>query len=367
MSLYPRLTVKEKSGFNNTTGNRIVLLDSRGVVFYDTNFKNSPVWRFNLPKGEYFIERGKFTKLNAPIDYPLLPLPDPDRNKRDDPNHFAIEFADNPHKASIDWQAKKITFDDSFKELPLSIVMTVLEHEKAHRYYSSEDACDTLAYNKMIERGYNPSQIALAFLDTIRNRSCEHTVSNIIDKNTNNFDLSDSYDVFNIGMVQMFLKNKNAPTNLWQEPGGKLLKTIPPNGFIGRIEALNSARTWAKVRNASLNDFYGWVSVKENPDIIAAVNFDDEGNETRPSTAKELEDAKKLGEKSAERALMAINPAAGLGKKGLDIIENTAATGLNVLDSLVKITEWLSKNYIFVIIVVLLFVFRNEIKSLIKR
>lgn len=159
MKRYPRLIVKEKSGFRNVTGNPVIILDSRGVPFYDTRDADKPVWEFNLPPGEYFVAQGKISQMVSPVRYDTIPLPKPERYKQQDPTLFKIEFEDNPNKCTIYWDKRKIVFDNKLKEFPLPTLMFILYHEHGHRYYKTEEYCDRYAANQMIDRGYNPSQV----------------------------------------------------------------------------------------------------------------------------------------------------------------------------------------------------------------
>lgn len=160
----PRIAVRDKCGFRNRTGDPITILDSRGIPFYDTNSVDGIVWEFNLPAGEYYLQRGKISETVEPKKFELMDLPKPERYRNADPTTFKIVFAPNPHKCTIDWAGRQIIFDNAFKRAPLPITMFVLYHEHAHRYYETEEFCDRYAANVMLDKGYNPSQIAQAIM-----------------------------------------------------------------------------------------------------------------------------------------------------------------------------------------------------------
>lgn len=190
-----RIRLRDKCGFRNITGNPVVILDSRGVIFYDTRQSETPVWEFNLPAGEYFIERGKISEMPSPVDYPLLPMPAPERNKRGNPELFKLEFGVNPMKASIDWVNKKILFDNELKRWPLPALMFILYHERAHKYYATEALCDRYASNEMIRAGYNPSQIGNSVLTLSEKQHARKEF--LIDSlnNVNHYDYADAPEI----------------------------------------------------------------------------------------------------------------------------------------------------------------------------
>lgn len=159
-----RIILRDKTGFRNINGNPIVIYDKRGVIFYDTRDLENIVWEFNLPAGEYYLERGKISEMMEPVQYELMPMPKPERNRRGDPTLFRIEFTENKYKCTVDWKARKIIFDNQFKNAPLPAVMFILYHEHAHKHYETEAICDRYAANKMLDAGYNPSQIGESVL-----------------------------------------------------------------------------------------------------------------------------------------------------------------------------------------------------------
>lgn len=162
-----RIEVREKSGFRNINGKPIILLDEIGGVFYDTTQLEKIVHDFNLPVGVYYVAQGKFTKKPAPVVYALSSLPPPERFMPGNPENFDLKFVENPHTGSVFWDARNIYLDNSLKDLPLPCLVFVLYHEYAHRYYNTEEYCDLYARNRMIDDGYNPSQIGSGIIHTL--------------------------------------------------------------------------------------------------------------------------------------------------------------------------------------------------------
>lgn len=163
----PRIEVKQKTGFRNITGNPIVLLDQRGMIFYDTRDLQKRVWEFNLPEGIYYIHMGKFSQIEKPVNFPLIPLPKPEREFKVDPTKFKLSFGDNPYTGTIDWDKKTIMLDNELKTHPMPDIVFVFYHELGHQYYTTEEFCDAYASNCMIEAGYNPSQIGEGIIYTL--------------------------------------------------------------------------------------------------------------------------------------------------------------------------------------------------------
>lgn len=174
-----RLIVRQKTGFRNLVGTHVVILDEEYKPFYDTRIVNNRVREFNLPPGIYYLQEGKITPRVAPLEYTLEPLPPFRRKLRHDPETFPIIYGNNEkHTASVFWDAERSPFgkrciflDASLREMSKPRRMFIIYHECAHRYYdcssAEEAACDAYARNKMLEEGYNPSQIGEAMITTL--------------------------------------------------------------------------------------------------------------------------------------------------------------------------------------------------------
>lgn len=144
----------------------IIIRDFRGILFYETESMIPKVEYFNLPAGQYFVERGHFSETLLPRTYPLAVLPQPER-MYPDPTFFDIQFGDNPNKCSILWDEKVIVFDGSFKEKPQAQIYFVLFHEYGHKLYNTEHYADLYAANRMKMLGFNPYQIQRAHSETL--------------------------------------------------------------------------------------------------------------------------------------------------------------------------------------------------------
>lgn len=161
-----RLFVLKKTGFKNNPNIPVIIRDFRGILFYTTEYLGKPVNEFNLPKGEYMVDSGQFTPMSNPVYYPLISLPARER-WYPNPKKFKVVFGYNPHKCSIIWGAKTILFSDKLKDAPLYVIDFILFHEFSHACYSTEKYADLMSANFMKKRGYNPSQIGSAPLDTL--------------------------------------------------------------------------------------------------------------------------------------------------------------------------------------------------------
>jgi hypothetical protein len=161
------LSVESKTGFRNVTGNPVIIIDERGKMFYDTSVLAKRVWEFNLPAGEYQIVQGEFRRLPRPVEFPLAQLPPRERDYFVKPENFEWIFTDNPNTATVAWKERRIYLDNSLREMPLPYIVFIIEHERGHRYYNNESACDLYASNEMIKQGYNPSQIGEAITNTL--------------------------------------------------------------------------------------------------------------------------------------------------------------------------------------------------------
>lgn len=171
-----RLYLDKITGFRiKETSKPVIIRDDRGLLFYSTEHLVPRAVQFNLPTGEYFIDKGSITALEKPIEYKTIKLP-PVERRFPDPFNFEILFGKNPNKCQISWRLKNIFFDESFKEKTIPEFMFVLMHEFAHQYYKTEKLVDCLAYNYMLKKGYNPSQIGEAQIDTLSSRQAQRKV-----------------------------------------------------------------------------------------------------------------------------------------------------------------------------------------------
>lgn len=294
--MYP-LKVLEKTGYRNITGNPVVILDERGKPFYDTRNLDRRVWEFNLPAGNYIVAAGKISQRVSPVVFGKMPLPPPERCKRGNPEHFEIVFAENPHKCTVDWLRRRITYDNSFKDEELPVMVSIYFHECGHRYYKTEEHCDAYAYNQMIECGYNPSQIGNSFNDVLSDRADGRKIAlveKMVDAGTNHFQKrgdsvfkrvlvfqnhfekegiegdhieKSAVEKFFIGDRKFTVNSK--PTTVWDTAGGKVaLRTVPAWDTIGKVESLNTAGTWGYLRKDQYNPKGGAIFLQDSMSTV---------------------------------------------------------------------------------------------------
>ena len=164
-----KLALGIKTGFRvNDPYKPIFIRDSRLILFYDTEAILPKVRYFNIPAGNYWIEKGWFSETLLPRIYPLAILPKPQRYMPD-PTNFVIEFGNNPNKCSVLWDEKIILFDNSFASKPEPEIYFILFHEYGHELYETEKYADLFAANTMKIKGFNPSQIRSAHDNSLSN------------------------------------------------------------------------------------------------------------------------------------------------------------------------------------------------------
>jgi hypothetical protein len=61
----------------------------------------------------------------------------------------------------------------------LYIKYTIYYHELGHHWYITESKADLFAAKKMLELGFNPSQIQLAVLDSLSEKSIDRMVKTV--------------------------------------------------------------------------------------------------------------------------------------------------------------------------------------------
>lgn len=276
---FPRLDVHEKSGFRNTTGTSLVILDERGDIFYDTRELEQTVWEFNLPQGTYYIQQGKFTMKARPVDFPTLPLPPIERNKRCNPEDFKIVFAPNPYKCTIYWTKRTIVYDPALKECELVILVYIFYHECAHKYYETELACDTYAYNRMIDAGYNPSQILYAQSLTLSDAQ-DHRKEGLAVAALDSFNDFDHFD-FEGGIVLQNRIDENITLGTkvdekWDTADDYLGATLVAKKALVIYTRPNGTRYRAVFAGDTIGTIYSWK--EENGQLWWMIDKDAKGN-----------------------------------------------------------------------------------------
>lgn len=176
------LNLSKKTGFRVLNPSvPVIIRDKRGILFYSTESMLPRVKWFNLPAGEYLVDKGGIVSTKYPRKYKMINLPNPQRLMKS-PRNFQVVFASNPNKCTVSWSLNRITFDNSFKEKSLPIMDFILFHEFGHQYYGcpdgstpeqkefSERCCDMFASNMMKSKGYNPNQIGRALVYSLSER-----------------------------------------------------------------------------------------------------------------------------------------------------------------------------------------------------
>jgi len=178
------LILEEKTGFSSILP--FTIYEPSGEIFYASDFTdhiaNGEMLKFNLPAGIYKFD-GSFTKLPFPVPMQTIILPAKERNfikKR-----YNIEFGDNPNKCTIFYDRQLILFDNSLKSMPLYVKYGIYYHELGHHYYKTEAKADLFSAKKMLEKGFNPSQIGRVALESLSNNSMERKMK-IVNKLTKN-------------------------------------------------------------------------------------------------------------------------------------------------------------------------------------
>jgi len=163
------LILEKKTGFTSLLP--FTIYELNGNIFYSSDFTDKIAkgerLDFNLPAGDYKYN-GSFIKLEHPVPVKQISLPMKERNivaKR-----YEIIFGDNPNKCTIFYGEGVILFDKSFRNVPLYIKYAIYFHELGHHWYKTESKADLFATKKLLDLGFNPSQIGLASLDSLTNK-----------------------------------------------------------------------------------------------------------------------------------------------------------------------------------------------------
>ena len=182
-----KFVIRNKTGVKSFD-DVVKIYDNRGILFYLKENRKG-ILHFNLPRGIYSSSNNLMkAKL---VNYEFFKLPKPNKVKPL-PKNFKIVYKNNPHKCSVDNIRHIIYFDTSFKMSPLPIKDYIKFHEVAHYFYSgegnkSEISCDLFAMNKMIEVGYNLSQIRWAQTGTLSDSQTSLERKEKVDNQLNKF------------------------------------------------------------------------------------------------------------------------------------------------------------------------------------
>ena len=169
--------VDKKTGFK-AAGK--VCIYQNGRIFYGMR-KDGEIL-FNLPPGQYTSE-WEIQPLARPVKVKF-----PTRRKRErfnltPPQKVTVKFGDNPNKATIKLEAGEILIDTSFQHAAELVQKFIMYHEIGHYFYKTEEYCDEYAQERLIEDGYNLSQVYNATTKSLnpenpRNHFCEQKTFN---------------------------------------------------------------------------------------------------------------------------------------------------------------------------------------------
>jgi hypothetical protein len=153
------------------------------VVYFRYLDGKTPRIKFNiLDSGEYTsstpFEVLKKEQLQKPFNLPELP--EPERNRRKDfsvvDNYSLIGTPARIYSQGYDGNSKPvIELSRNFYDHPKAIQDFILEHEKGHLLYSTEEKADLYALVKCLEKGHNRSM-------------CFYALSNILKKTPANME-----------------------------------------------------------------------------------------------------------------------------------------------------------------------------------
>jgi hypothetical protein len=178
------LTLEQKTGFSTILP--FVIKEANGNIFYDSSFtdhiKNGKRLFFNLPAGKYQYD-GNFIKLQKPVETKRINLPKPERHYKQ--KRYNIQWGSNPNKCTIFYSTGVVLFDAIFKNAPLYTKYTIMFHELGHHYYETEKFADLYAAKKLLELGFNPSQIRRSIAISLRQAGSENRKEFMYEQLTN--------------------------------------------------------------------------------------------------------------------------------------------------------------------------------------
>lgn len=179
--MYTGQTINENSPFKLTqkggfsSFGPVAVFYPDGTPFYV--FPRKEAVNFNLPPGNYKTGQGTvLKKLSRPLEYNF-----PTRRTRERfmklPSAVQVVFGENPNKASIFLDKAIVLIDNQFKNADPFTLDFILYHEIGHYYYKTEEFCDEYAQERMLQKGYNLSQVRHASFNALhpenpRNHLC---------------------------------------------------------------------------------------------------------------------------------------------------------------------------------------------------
>jgi hypothetical protein len=148
------------------------LSDSKGKLYYFRYTDGKvPRIKFNIPDaGTYTSDTDfkieKIGDIEIP-DTPRLPPAERDRYK-DEVIKFNPNLTDTPVRIFTDTTPAIIETSRSFYDLPDTIKLFLLLHEKGHQFYRTEKYCDLYALVNYLRMGYNRSMGYYSLIKVLR-------------------------------------------------------------------------------------------------------------------------------------------------------------------------------------------------------
>lgn len=155
----------------------VTIRDTEGKPVFSSLETNKRV--INCPPGKWSIN-GDFAGFANPVKYARKELKDPVRS---DYKEITLKLGSNPFKATINTKTGVILLDYSFYcKLNQCQKDFVILHEMGHFFYDGEKECDSFAFNKLLEYGYNPSSIFICkdvLTDGNRHKNMNQTIHHL--------------------------------------------------------------------------------------------------------------------------------------------------------------------------------------------
>jgi hypothetical protein len=178
------LILEHKTGFSSLLP--FAIYEAGGQLFYSSDFttkiNDGQRLNFNLPAGVYKYD-GSFTKLDFPVSVVNISLPPWERTYMQ--KRYDIIFGSNPNKCTIFYDKGVILFDSSIMQKPLYVKYVIYYHELGHHFYKTEKYADMYAAKRLLEKGFNPSQIGRGFMEGLSEKSVDRKMEivNALTKN----------------------------------------------------------------------------------------------------------------------------------------------------------------------------------------
>lgn len=155
--------------FTGSLPRLFVLYDGQEVHYFRYLDGKTPRIKFRMPvpglyNSDNDFEIVKTVPVEIPDDLPSLPPAERDRWK-------GINVTYDPElmfTASIDTNAGTIYVGKKFRSLIKPVQIFIIEHEKGHFFYETEEKCDLFALVNFIRMGYNESTAYFALANVIR-------------------------------------------------------------------------------------------------------------------------------------------------------------------------------------------------------